>query len=199
MIDTLINRLNLIGVNIIGKNSFGIAYKTENKIFLILENIDGKRKRLEFELTTTIKMNSHFIVVYGLAWQASAIYIAGTKERSVFVNMVGEITSDYFSIEVTADRYLIPYSKSFDEYDTDVILCKAGDIVQALNKEGKIRRIPIHTYYPCGGVEYHINYMPLKELYRVSYTLNGKNMFVKDTSVILLDKDLNEVKDRYTI
>ena len=48
MIDTLINRLNLIGVNIIGKNSFGIAYKTENKIFLILENIDGKRKRLEF-------------------------------------------------------------------------------------------------------------------------------------------------------
>ena len=68
MIDTLINRLNLIGVHIIGKNSFGIAYKTENKIFLILENIDGKRKRLEFELTTTIKMNSHFIVVYELAW-----------------------------------------------------------------------------------------------------------------------------------
>ena len=41
--------------------------------------------------------------------------------------------------------------------------------------------------------------MHLKELYRVSYTLNGKNMFIKDTSVVLLDKDLNEIKDRYTI
>ena len=84
-------------------------------------------------------------MVYELAWQASAIYIAGTKERSVFVNMVGEITSDYFSIEVTADKYLIQYSKSFDEYNTYFILCKAGVIVQALKKEGKIRRIPIHT------------------------------------------------------
>ena len=196
-IDSLIDKISLIGAKVEKRNSFGFLYSLGNKKQLVLV-YNGIKRQLSFNSDVAIRINESYIVVYETIWRASHLFLL--KDNKELVDMFDIISESNKALRgqgasVRTNRDLIWEDSAFGEPGEPLIIQYAYDTF-VVGQYGKTLRVRPTAYYPDGNTTFTIR-LRIDGNYEVIFKHNGCSSFTLGTVILVVDKDLNVIdKDK---